>query len=113
MQSLKKVGLIGVAAWLCTLLAGGVFAADKTKPEGLGVQVVDPAPVFESTDDQGQPWKSADHVGKKIIVVYFYPGDLTGGCTKQACAFRDDMDKLTAKGVEIVGVSGDSVKNHQ
>src|SRR5581483_1290619 len=59
------------------------------------------------------PWKSSDHVGKKILVVYFYPADLTSGCTKQACGFRDDMKKLTEKGVEVVGVSGDSVKNHQ
>jgi len=47
------------------------------------------------------------------VVVYFYPADLTGGCTKQACGFRDDMQKLTDKGVEVVGVSGDSAKNHQ
>src|SRR5262249_23766441 len=52
-------------------------------------------------------------VGKKILVVYFYPADCTGGCTKQACGFRDDADKLTDKGVVVVGVSGDSVKNHQ
>ena len=65
------------------------------------------------TDDQGKPWKSTDHVGKKIVVVYFYPADLTGGCTKQACGFRDDMKKLTDKGVEVIGVSGDSAKNHQ
>jgi peroxiredoxin Q/BCP len=64
-------------------------------------------------DDQGKPWKSADHVGKKILVVYFYPADLTGGCTKQACGFRDDAKKLADMGVEVVGISGDSVKNHQ
>ena len=49
---------------------------------------------------------------KKVIVVYFYPADFTGGCTKQACTFRDDMDKLTAKGIEVVGISGDSAKTH-
>jgi peroxiredoxin Q/BCP len=89
------------------LLAGGstAFSAD--------VAVGDPAPEFASVDDQGQAWKSADHVGKKIMVVYFYPADLTPGCTKQACGFRDDMKKLTDLGVEVVGVSGDSVRNHQ
>lgn len=81
--------------------------------KGADVEVGKPAPVFESVDDQGKPWKSTDHVGKKILVVYFYPADMTGGCTKQACGFRDDMSKLTEKGVEVVGVSGDSVKNHQ
>jgi peroxiredoxin Q/BCP len=77
------------------------------------VDVGDKAPSFEATDDQGNAWKSADHVGKGVLVVYFYPADLTGGCTKQACGFRDDMKELTAKGVEVVGVSGDSVENHQ
>ncbi len=73
----------------------------------------DAAPTFEAKDDQGKVWKSADYVGKKIVVVYFYPADLTHGCTKQACGFRDDMKKLQEQGVEVVGVSGDSVENHQ
>jgi peroxiredoxin Q/BCP len=79
----------------------------------VDLKVGDAAPSFESTDDQGKTWKSADHIGKGVVVIYFYPADLTGGCTKQACGFRDDMKKLTDKGVEVVGVSGDSVKNHQ
>jgi peroxiredoxin Q/BCP len=77
------------------------------------IDVGDKAPTFEAVDDQGNPWKSADHIGKGVLVVYFYPADLTGGCTKQACGFRDDMQTLTGKGVEVVGVSGDSVANHQ
>jgi peroxiredoxin Q/BCP len=91
---------------LAFCLCARVSAADELK-------VGDPAPTFTAKDDQGNDWKSIDHVGKKIVVVYFYPADLTGGCTKQACAYRDDKDKLAAKGIEVVGVSGDSVKNHQ
>jgi peroxiredoxin Q/BCP len=94
------------------MLARPCLSADD-KAKGGQVNVGDPAPVFESTDDQGNPWKSTDHVGKKILVIYFYPADLTGGCTAQACAYRDDMKKLADKGVEVVGVSGDSVENHQ
>jgi len=82
---------------------------DALQSLGLG----DVVPAFEVIDDTGSVWKSVDHVGKKIVVVYFYPADLTGGCTKQACAFRDDSSKLSALGVEVVGVSGDSVANHQ
>ncbi|MCE9532420.1 MAG: peroxiredoxin [Planctomycetes bacterium] len=77
------------------------------------IKVGDPAPTFTSTSDDGKPWKSADHVGKKIVVVYFYPADFTGGCTKQACAYGEDNKKLSEKGVEVVGVSGDSVMGHQ
>ncbi len=77
------------------------------------LKVGDAAPSFTVKDDSGADWKSAEHVGKKIVVVYFYPADMTGGCTKQACGFRDDMAKLSSKEVEVVGVSGDSVRNHQ
>jgi peroxiredoxin Q/BCP len=77
------------------------------------LNVGDRAPVFTAQDENGREWKSADVVGKKIVVVYFYPADMTGGCTKQACAFRDDFAKLKEQGVEVVGVSGDSVRNHQ
>jgi peroxiredoxin Q/BCP len=96
---------------LVCLVTGRTTAEDKAKKGE--VKVGDPAPAFESTDDQGNTWKSSDHVGKKILVVYFYPADLTGGCTKQACSYRDDMSKLTEKGVEVVGISGDSAKNHE
>jgi peroxiredoxin Q/BCP len=47
------------------------------------------------------------------VVIYFYPGDFTPGCTAQANAFRDAMNKLTELGVEVVGVSGDSVETHE
>lgn len=77
------------------------------------VNVGDTAPAFEAPDDLGKIWKSSDHVGRKVLVVYFYPADLTGGCTKQACAFRDHRDELSKAGIEVVGVSGDSPENHQ
>ncbi len=97
---------------LATLLALAALAMTQLA-SAADVKVGDPAPEFSSTDDQGKPWKSTDYVGKKILVVYFYPADMTGGCTKQACGFRDDMKKLQDQGVEVVGVSGDAVRNHQ
>jgi peroxiredoxin Q/BCP len=97
----------------CLGFVGSVSLRADDKGKGTDVKVGDPAPMFECTDDQGNAWKSADHVGKKILVVYFYPADLTGGCTKQACSYRDEMSKLSDKGVEVVGVSGDSAKNHE
>jgi peroxiredoxin Q/BCP len=96
---------------LVCLVTGRTTAEDKAKKGE--VKVGERAPAFESTDDQGNTWKSSEHVGKKILVVYFYPADLTGGCTKQACSYRDDMSKLTEKGAEVVGISGDSAKNHE
>ena len=91
----------------------GIFTVAASAQAEVDLKVGDAAPSFSALDDSGKEWKSADHVGKKVIVVYFYPADMTGGCTKQACGFRDDMKNLTDKGVEVIGVSGDSVKNHQ
>ncbi|MDZ4685510.1 MAG: peroxiredoxin [Planctomycetaceae bacterium] len=95
------------------LLTMSGFVTAGFASDAVDLKVGDKAPTFAALDDSGKEWKSADHVGEKLIVVYFYPADMTGGCTKQACGFRDDLGKLTDKGVEVVGVSGDSVRNHQ
>jgi peroxiredoxin Q/BCP len=102
---MKTLAVLAVGLIIC--------AVNRATAEDKPVNVGDPAPVFQSTDDQGKVWKSSDHIGKKIVVIYFYPADMTGGCTRQACGFRDDMAKLADKGIEVVGVSGDSVANHQ
>ena len=75
--------------------------------------VGDMAPSFEAVDDQGKTWKSSEHVTRSVVVVYFYPADMTGLCTSQACSFRDTLEELRAAGVTVVGVSGDSARNHQ
>src|SRR4051794_25511918 len=102
MRSLFRSTLLGWLAAMLTVTA----AADETK---VDLVVGSTVPNFEALDDQGKPWKLADHVGHKYIVVYFYPGDFTPGCTKQAESFRDNMNLLAERGVEVVGVSGDSV----
>jgi peroxiredoxin Q/BCP len=107
---LRRVSVLLVVCGLCVYGSGHRSLAGG---KDGGVNVGDKAPVFEAQNEQGKTWKSTDHVGKKIVVVYFYPADFTGGCTKQACGFRDDLGKLTDKGVEVVGVSGDTVKTHE
>src|SRR5207248_2772867 len=98
---------------LFALAAGSQLSAGEKKGKPMTVKVGDKAPTFEGMDETGKTWRSSDHVGKKIVVLYFYPADFTGGCTAQACGFRDDIEKLGTKDVEVVGVSGDSVKTHQ
>jgi peroxiredoxin Q/BCP len=106
------VGLFALA--VVALAAGGQLGAGEKKKGGASnVKVGQKAPAFESVDENGKPWKSSEHVGKKVVVLYFYPADFTGGCTAQACGFRDAIEKLNGKGVEVVGVSGDSPKTHQ
>jgi len=105
---------MNTSKYLLCLLGGlavtSLVAADDPKTE---LKEGDVAPAFEALNDQGQPWKSADYVGKYYVVVYFYPGDFTPGCTVQAKSFRDNMNKLTDKGVVVIGVSGDSAKTHE
>ncbi|HET6424242.1 MAG TPA: peroxiredoxin [Planctomycetaceae bacterium] len=98
--------------WL-TLGVLSLCSAFAIAAETVDLKVGDKAPTFEALDDTGKPWKSSEHVGKKVVVVYFYPADMTGGCTKQACGFRDKLGELSKKGIEVVGVSGDTVKSHQ
>ncbi len=100
--------------WFCALSALLVACAlNVSGDEPVDLKVGEAAPAFEAPDDAGDTWKSKEHVGKKVLVIYFYPGDLTGGCTKQACAYRDDLKELTNAGAEVVGVSGDSVESHK
>ena len=76
-------------------------------------KVGDIAPLFTGQDQDGKPFNLADHIGKKIVLLYFYPKDFTGGCTKEACGLRDRMGDLQADSVEVIGVSHDSVESHK
>jgi peroxiredoxin Q/BCP len=96
-------------AWAFTSL---VALAVNLAPAADMPKVGDPAPAFTGADQNGKEWKLADHTAKKAVLLYFYPKDFTGGCTKQACGLRDQMPDLTKDGVEVVGVSFDSAESH-
>ncbi len=81
--------------------------------QGKEVKVGDAVSSFHAKDDQGKEWKADQVLGNKNLVVYFYPAAMTGGCTKQACAYRDDLSKLDSLNAVVVGISGDEVKNLQ
>ena len=78
-----------------------------------GVTVGDLAPDFTLPDQLGEPVTLAQLIGKKNVVLYFYPRDATPGCTAEARAFRDAYDSFTAADTEVVGVSSDSIKSHK
>jgi peroxiredoxin Q/BCP len=71
----------------------------------------DKAPAFTAQDQQGNTVKLSNYKGKKVVL-YFYPKDDTPGCTKEACNFRDNYSLLNKKGIEVIGISTDSVKSH-
>ena len=71
------------------------------------------APLVAAHDQNGKAWKLADALGKKVVLLYFYPKDNTPGCTAEACGLRDRMGDLNKDNVEVVGVSFDSAASHQ
>lgn len=71
------------------------------------------APDFSLLDQDGRQFKLYDLVGKKAIVLYFYPKDFTRYCTEEAHAFRDNYEVFTDAGAEVIGVSSDSVESHR
>src|ERR1022692_4551164 len=102
-----KMNLIAASAVAgLVLLALPIQAAPMPK-------VGDTAPLFTGQDQDGKTVNLADLIGKKIVLLYFYPKDFTPGCTKEACGFRDRMGDLQKDNVEVVGVSFDSAASHQ
>jgi thioredoxin-dependent peroxiredoxin len=76
-------------------------------------KVGDTAPLIKGKNQDGKHWKLADDIGKKVVLLYFYPKDDTKGCTKEACGLRDRMGDLAKDNVEVIGVSFDSTESHQ
>jgi peroxiredoxin Q/BCP len=75
------------------------------------LSVGDAAPVFSALDQDGNAWTLKDHLGGKPLVVYFYPAAMTGGCTKQACSYRDYIKESADPDFTVVGISGDVPEN--
>lgn len=73
----------------------------------------DTAPNFEGPTSDGSKLGLKDFIGKKNVVLYFYPKDDTPGCTREACSFRDNLQSILDMGAEIVGVSLDSIESHR
>lgn len=69
------------------------------------------APEFSLQDKDGNIVSLKDFLGKKVVV-YFYPKDSTPGCTRQACSFRNNYGEYKKMGIEVIGISKDSVKSH-
>ena len=75
------------------------------------LKIGDKAPSFSGRDENGNPINLSDYAGKRLIM-YFYPKDMTPGCTTESCNLRDNYEALLEKGFEILGVSADDEKRH-
>lgn len=76
------------------------------------LEVGDQAPNFTLTSSEGKTVSLTDFLGKKVVL-YFYPKDMTPGCTTEACSFRDNYSEIKKRGAEIIGISADSTSLHQ
>ncbi|MBQ6190228.1 MAG: thioredoxin-dependent thiol peroxidase [Bacteroidaceae bacterium] len=76
------------------------------------MKVGDKAPEILGRDENGQEIRLSDYAGKKLVL-YFYPKDMTSGCTAQACSLRDSYSELRKQGYEVLGVSVQDEKSHQ
>ncbi|MFH0748787.1 MAG: peroxiredoxin [Candidatus Bathyarchaeota archaeon] len=78
----------------------------------MELKVGDIAPDFVLLNENGLPVSLKDYLGKKVMVLYFYPKDFTSGCTMEACSFRDNYRIYPDVGAVVIGVSLDSVESH-
>ncbi|MEO6939550.1 MAG: peroxiredoxin [Candidatus Kapaibacterium sp.] len=79
----------------------------------FALQSGDTAPQFKAIATDGKTISLSDYIGKSNVVLYFYPEDMTGGCTREACEFRNDLPKYVAANTVVLGVSMDSQEKHQ
>ncbi|PXY42043.1 peroxiredoxin [Flavobacterium cheongpyeongense] len=79
----------------------------------MSLKIGDIVPNFTAKDSHGEVFDSQSVLGRKPLVIYFYPKDNTPGCTVEACSFRDQYEDFKDLGAEVIGVSADSVKSHQ
>ncbi len=79
----------------------------------MTLKVGDKAPLFEGTLDNDTKISIGDMIGTKNIVLYFYPKDMTPGCTTEACGFRDNWEKILSMDATVLGVSAQSTESHR
>src|ERR1700730_12963591 len=95
-----------------------ISAAAAKKPAAVAAKKVGAllegkkAPAFQLADANGKSVALKDLLGANHLVLYFYPKDMTPGCTIEACSFRDHNERLTALGAQVVGISADSSASH-
>ncbi|NCQ96534.1 MAG: peroxiredoxin [Microcystis wesenbergii Mw_MB_S_20031200_S109] len=77
------------------------------------IKVGDQVPNFSLPSQTGTTVNISDLIGKKSLVIYFYPKDDTPGCTAESCAFRDSYEVFTDAGAEVIGISADTPQSHQ
>lgn len=98
---MKRIGLYT----LLFLLLNGVNGY------GQNISLGDILPDFKLKTSDGKFWHLSEDFTQETLIVYFYPAAMTGGCTAQACAYRDNMKKFESQNTQVIAISGDNVEN--
>jgi peroxiredoxin len=96
--------------WVC---AAVLSAAPPLLAEDIVPLAGQFAPLFAGQDQDGNHWRLADHLGQRVVFLYFYPKDDSSGCAAEACSLRDNMYEIKQAGVDVVGVSFDDKDTHK
>lgn len=97
--------------FLILLLLSSLLQACSAQSKHL--KVGDPLPAFSLYDENGNLFSSKEYIGKKILVIYFYPKDESSVCTKEACAFRDSYTDFSKAGAMVIGINNASAESHK
>lgn len=81
--------------------------------QGKTLKVGDESPVFSLRDQNDSLFNSKDYVGRKILVIFFYPKDESSVCTKEACSFRDNYSDFEKSGAIVIGINSGTVESHR
>jgi len=97
--------------FILSTLASSFFVLSKE--QNKHITIGDAVPVFSLRDQNDSLFNISDFIGKKILVIYFYPRDESSGCTKEACSFRDNYDLFSNAGAMVIGVNSGTVDSHK
>jgi thioredoxin-dependent peroxiredoxin len=99
--------------FLCCIFAAALAMTSAPLLAKPSLSEGDTAPLFSGHDQDGNKWNLKSHIGKEIVLLYFYPKDDTAGCTAEACGLRDKMLDFKRRDIKVVGVSFDDAASHQ
>lgn len=111
---MKRVATISIIIALAMATGILFLSFNQSNAEKMKkLEVGDMVPHFALKDQNGKLRSVEEWLGKKNMVIYFYPKDHTGGCTAEACRFRDDYEAFQDLGAEVIGISGDGQSSHE
>ena len=110
MNLMENIGLISLLAISISLPAS---CQNDKKDTMKKIETGSKVPAFSLPDQHGNMFDISGVIGKKNLVIYFYPKDDSPGCTKEACYFRDQFEVFNQADALIIGISGQSVESHK